>query len=44
MEFLMTDNLGLQISLTGRGLNNEENEKLSLSLLIMYKLITRKLT
>jgi len=43
MDFLMTDNLGMQISLTGRGTNNKKNEKMSLISLTMFKLITRKL-
>ncbi|CAI6343346.1 unnamed protein product [Macrosiphum euphorbiae] len=41
MDFLMTDNLGMQISLTGRGTNNKKNEKMSLISLTMFKLITR---
>jgi len=43
MDFLMTDNLGMQISLTGRGTNNKKNKKRSLISLTMFKLITRKL-
>jgi len=42
MEFLITDNLGMQISLTGRGKNNKKNEKMSLISLTMFKLLTRK--
>ncbi|KAL5244020.1 hypothetical protein ACI65C_011430 [Semiaphis heraclei] len=41
MDFLMTDKLGMQISLTGRGTNNKKNEKMSLISLTMFKLITR---
>ncbi|KAL5246094.1 hypothetical protein ACI65C_013502 [Semiaphis heraclei] len=41
MDFLMTDKLGMQISLTGRGTNNKKNEKMSLISLKMFKLITR---
>eukprot|EP00102_Acyrthosiphon_pisum_P018510 XP_016655720.1 PREDICTED: uncharacterized protein LOC107882192 [Acyrthosiphon pisum] len=43
MEFLITDNLGMQISLTGRGTNNKKNEKMSLISLTMFKMITRVL-
>lgn len=42
MEFLITDNLGMQISLTWRGTNNKKNEKMSLISLTMFKLLTRK--